>query len=464
MTSCIRRFALVLALALAGSASVSVLAGDLGTRFDSHDVVGDNQPAKPAAAVAGPELVDQIVAVVNDEAITQVELDQRTAALTEQLAKQNANGQLPDRAVLRRQVLERMITDRVLVQYGKENGMRVDDATVDRAIARIAEDNKASLDQFRHNIEGDGMSWSRFREDIRNEILFARLRDREVESHVSVSDAEVDAELREEAQRGAGEDELLISHVLVSVPEGATPDVVAKREARAAEALQHLQAGDAFPQVAASYSDASDALQGGSLGWRPVSRIPTVFANLIGEMKKGEISKVIRSGSGFHVFEVMDRRGGKSVEVVHQYHLREILVRADPNVGESEARLKLRALRARIEGGEDFSQLARLNSEDESRTKGGDIGWVGAGETFPAFEKAMIALKPGQVSDIVSTPMGLHIIQLVDQRDNDLTEERRRTAARQGVRARKVDEGFDEWVREQRDAAYVEYRGPERQL
>lgn len=458
---------LLLALCLICAAPLRAGAGDLGPRFDPKDLVGDASPAASAAtpaAAGAPRVVDQIVAVVNDEAITQVELDDRTAALADQLAKQNPNGQLPERAVLRRQVLERMITDRVLLQYGKENGLRVDDVTLDRAVQRIADENKLALAEFRRNLEHDGVTWSRFREDIRSEILFARLRDREVESHINVTDAEVEAELREEAQRGSGEEELLISHVLVAVPDQADPEETARREARAKEALAHLKAGETFAQVAATYSDAPDALQGGSLGWRSISRIPSVFASVAPGMKRGETSQVIRSGSGFHVFQVIDRRGSKTAEVVRQYHLREILVRIDASNGESEARARLRTLRARIDGGEEFAQIARLNSEDESRTRGGDIGWVAAGETFPAFEKAMVALAPGQVSDIVQTPLGLHLIQLVEQRDNDVGEERRRAAARQGVRARKVDEGFEDWVRQQRDSAYVEYRGGERQL
>jgi peptidyl-prolyl cis-trans isomerase SurA len=455
---------------------LSPAAGDLGARFDANDIVSEVAPREPAAAgtaavpaAAKARVIDQIVAVVNDEVITQVDLDERTDTLAQQLARQSASagqnaGQLPERGVLRRQVLERMITDRVLVQYGRESGMRVDDATLDRAVARIADDSKASLADFRKKLLSEGVSWARFREEIRNEILFARLRDREVDSKLTVSDGEVDAELREAASRGANEDELMISHVLIAVPEQADPEQTLRREARARAALERLQAGDSFAQVAATYSDAPDALQGGSLGWRTVSRIPSVFANVAPGMKKGELSAIIRSGSGFHIFQVTDRRGTKTPEVVRQYHLKEILIRVDPNNSESEARARLQALRARIEGGEDFQQIARLNSEDESRAKGGDIGWVSTGETFPAFEKAMLALKPGQTSDIIQTPLGLHLVQLVETRENDVGEERRRASARQGVRARKVDEAFDDWVRQQRDGAYVEYRNGERQL
>ena len=468
---CIPR-TLLAACALLLAATCALAAGDLGSRFDAKDVVADDAPQAGAAAPltraalnvqAGKgRLLDQIVAVVNDEVITQVDLDERTDTLMQQLSRQG--GQAPERSVLRRQVLERMITDRVLVQFGRENGVRVDDTTLDRAIARIAEENKLSLARFRENLQGDGVQWSRFREEIRNEILVARLREREIESRLNVSDAEVDNQLREEAARGNSEDELLISHVLVAVPEQADPEQIARREARAREVLAKLQAGEKFSSVAASYSDAPDALQGGSLGWRTLSRIPTVFSATAPAMKKGDISPVIRSGSGFHIFSVVDRRGPEGGQVVRQYHLRELLVRIDANTSEPEARIKARALKARLDGGEDFFQIAKLNSEDENRIKGGDIGWVGAGETFPEFERVMKTLEPGKVSDIVQTPMGLHLVQLVESRDNDVAEERRRNAARQGVRARKVDEAFDDWVRQQRDGAYVEYRGGERPL
>lgn len=472
--SCLPALAGVLSLSFTVlvASAFPALAEDLGPRFDAKDVVSETAPhatapvsglGKTALVPKSARLIDQIVAVVNDEVITQVDLDERTDVLAQQLSKQQG-GQTPDRRVLRRQVLERMITDRVLVQYGKESGMRVDDGTLDRAIARIAEENKVSQVDFRSNLQRDGVSWPRFREEIRNEILFARLREREVESKLNVTDAEVDAQIREETQRGGTEDELLISHVLIAVPEQADPEQITRREARARGALERLKAGDTFAQVAASYSDAPDALQGGSLGWRSLSRIPTIFASLAPDMKKGELSKIIRSGSGFHIFQVMDRRGANNPLIVRQYHLREILVRADANTSEAEARLKLRGLKARIDSGEDFAQLAKLLSEDENRVRGGDIGWVAKGETFPAFEKVMLELAPGKTSDVVQTQLGFHLVELVETRDNDVGEERRRAAARQGVRARKADEAFDEWVRQQRDSAYVEYRGGEQQL
>jgi peptidyl-prolyl cis-trans isomerase SurA len=236
------------------------------------------------------------------------------------------------------------------------------------------------------------------------------------------------------------------------------PERVQRKEQRAREALARLQKGEPFAQVAAAYSDAQDALQGGSLGWRPLSRIPTIFASTAPQMKVGEISELLRSGNGFHIFAVMDRRGKSVAETVTQYHLREILMRLESNQPESEIRAKLSGVRARVMAGEDFSALAKLVSEDENRTKGGDIGWVAKGETFPEFDRVMVDLGPGQVSDIVKTQLGLHLVQVVEKRQTDLGEERRRVQAKQGVRARKVDEAFDEWVRQIRDSAFVDYR------
>jgi peptidyl-prolyl cis-trans isomerase SurA len=192
--------------------------------------------------------------------------------------------------------------------------------------------------------------------------------------------------------------------------------------------------------------------------------VPSIFSSLAQTMKPGEMSSILRAGNGFHIFQVQERRGATVSQIVKQYHLREILVRADTNVTENEARAKLAGLRARWQAGEDFQVLAKLNSEDENRNRGGDIGWVSQGESFPEFDKYMLSLKPGEVSEAIRTQMGLHLLQLVETRENEVGEERRRLAAKQGVRARKVDEGFDDWVRQQRDAAFVEYRNKDLQL
>jgi len=436
-----------------------IQAAELGPRFDEKDVVaGSNATSsKKVGAVKDTQpVLDKIVTVVNNEVITQVELDDRTDTLYKQFVQKS--GQTPDREALRKQVLERLITDKVLIQYGRETGLRIDDGMLDGAVSRIAEDYKLDVPNFRIKLQQEGIEWTKFREEIRKEILFARLRDREIDSKTVVTDAEVENQLRSEAAAGGNEEEILISHLLVSIPEQADPEQIARREARAKQAMDKLKAGQSFAQVAATFSDASDALQGGSLGWRPMSRVPSLFSGLAQSMKKGEVSSIIRAGNGFHIFQVEDRRGSKISQIVKQYHLREILVRLNATVTENDARAKLAGIRARWQAGEDFQLLAKLNSEDENRNKGGDIGWVSQGESFPEFDKIMTVLKPGEVSEAVRTQMGMHLLQLVELRENEVGEERRRLAAKQGVRVRKVDEAFEDWVRQQRDTAFVEYR------
>jgi len=439
--------------------AVIAQAGELGPRFDERDVVSNPNTSaiqQGSSTKATQPILDKIIAVVNNEVITQVELEDRTETLYNQFVRKSA--QTPDKDALRKQVLERLITDKVLTQYGRETGLRIDDGMLDGAVTRIAEDNKLDVAGFRNKLQQEGIEWSKFREEIRKEILYARLRDREIDSKTVVTDAEVDAQLRAEAAAGGNEEEFLISHILVSIPEQADPDQIARREARARQAMDKLKAGQSFNQVAATFSDASDALQGGSLGWRPMSRVPSLFSGLAQSMKPGEISSVIRAGNGFHIFQVLDRRGAKESQIVKQFHLREILIRLNATVTENDARAKLAGIRERWQAGEDFVLLAKLNSEDENRNKGGDIGWVSQGESFPEFDKIMVSLKPGEVSEPVRTQMGLHLLQMVETRENEVGEERRRLAAKQGVRARKVDEAFDDWVRQQRDAAFVEYR------
>jgi peptidyl-prolyl cis-trans isomerase SurA len=455
--TCFLRFLLIPCVVLSMAAASQ--ARELGPRFDERDVIAGSDaqtsPKNKSQKDTQP-LLDKIIAVVNNEVITRVELDDRTETLYKQFVQKS--GQTPDKEALRKQVLERLITDKVLIQYGRESGLRIDDGMVDGAIGRIAEDNKLDLASFKTKLQQEGIEWSKFREEIRKEILYARLRDREIDSKMVVTDAEVDVQLRAESAAGGNEEELLLSHLLVSIPEQADPEQIARREARAKQAMDKLKAGQSFAQVAASFSDASDALQGGSLGWRPMSRIPSLFSSLAQGMKPGEISSIIRAGNGFHIFQVVERRGSKVSQIVKQYHLREILIRLTASVTENDARAKLAGLRARWQAGEDFQLLAKLNSEDENRSKGGDIGWVSQGESFPEFDKIMIALKPGEVSEAVRTQMGLHLLQLVEFRENEVGEERRRLAAKQGVRARKVDEAFDDWIRQQRDSAFVEYR------
>ncbi len=406
-------------------------------------------------------VVDRIVAVVNTSVITFSELNDRTNMIATQLTRQNIT--LPERHILMRQVLEKMIMDAVQLQYAKDAGIKVDDTQLDQAIGRIAEENKLPLAAFRVAVEKEGVTWSKFREEIRNEIILVHLREREVENRINVSDSEIDAQIQEEnARGGSAQDEFDLAHILISVPENASPERVAQRQKKIQEAFDKLNKGMEFAEVAATFSEAPDALKGGNLGWRPAARLPSLFANAASKLKPGEYSGILRSPNGFHIIKLINRRGSEAPAPITQYHVRQILVKLNPDAGPNDAYNKILGLSARLSGGEEFGRLATLSSEDESRNRGGDLGWISEGETLPQFEKVVKSLKPGETSAPFETPLGWHIVQVLEVRQADANLERRRLAARQGLRARKSDEAFDEWVRQLRDQAYVDIRFDER--
>ena len=404
--------------------------------------------------------VDRIVAVVNDEVITQNDLTERVGLVTKQLQRQG--GQLPASDVLSRQILERMINDLLQAQLAKETGIKVDDATLDRTIERIAQENNLSMTDFRSALERDGVKYPRFREDIRNEILLARLREREVENGIVVTDAEVDTEMARISREAQSDSEFNIAHVLVLVPPQATPDQIEQRRRKAMLALSELRRGQNFAQVAATYSDAPDATQGGALGWRPSARLPALFLETLEKLNPGDVSDILRSPNGFHIVKLVEKRGKTAASGVQQTHVRHILLRAREGLSSSEARQRLAALRERIVGGADFAEMAKQQSEDSSAAKGGDLGWVAPGDTVPEFEKVMNALRDKEVSQPTQTPFGWHLVQVLERRSDELSDDRKKAAARQAIRARKADEAFQDWLRQSRDRAFVENRYDER--
>lgn len=404
-------------------------------------------------------VLDRIAAVVNDEVITRNELEERLRFAMRQLREQGTPP--PPRETLEKQLLERMVSDRVQLQFAKETGLRVDDVELDRAIGRIAQDNKLSPQQLRQVLQKDGIPFNKFREDIRSEIIMTRLREREVDTKIVVTESEIDNFLALQ-QRADVEDDYNVSHILVVVPENASPEQIQTRRARAEEAYAQLKKGADFRQVAAAFSDAPDALQGGNMGWRQSSRLPTIFTEALKPLRGGELSPILRSANGFHILRLNDRRGGGAPVIVQQTHARHILLKTNELVSENEARSRLLALKERLDNKADFTALARAHSEDASATKGGDLGWLLPGDTVPEFERAMNLLKPGEVSPPVQTPFGWHLIQVLERRSEDMSKERQRLAARQALRARKSDEAYQEWVRQLRDRAYIEFRSEER--
>jgi peptidyl-prolyl cis-trans isomerase SurA len=413
--------------------------------------------SSPVSAAPADEVtqIDRIVAVVDKDVITYSELRDRIQIVLSQLEKQG--NQRPPQDVLEKQVLERLISDRLQLQLAAQTGLRVDDSQLDRTMERIAEQNKLSVGEFRTALESEGINYRKFREDMRNEIILARLREREVDNRVSVTEAEIDNLLTSQASRNEIRDEFDLSHILIRTPEESAPEELQKLRAKADEAMKRLQDGEDFGQVSARFSDAPNALEGGKLGWKNDTQIPKLFVDALKNMQAGQVT-LVRSPNGFHILKLNNRRGAASPMLVQQTNVRHILIKPSEIVSDADAQHRLEDLKERIENGGNFAELARQYSEDGTAAKGGELGWVNPGDTVPDFEKAMNELQPGQVSAPVRSPFGWHLIQVLERRNQDMSKEAARLKARQEIRTRKADEAYQDWLRELRDRAYVEYR------
>lgn len=432
-----------------------------GAWAQKQDAAG--QSVSAAEARPSVRVVDTIAAVVNNEVITTQELEERMRLIERRMREQGAA--MPPRDQLQRQLLERMIVDKAQVQLAKEIGIRVDDILLDRALTRIAEQNNLSLQEFRNQLEREGTPFNRFREEVRNDIIRQRLREREVDNKLQISESEVDSFLSATSGAAQGaERELNLAQILIRIPENASAEQIAQRRQRAEEAVQQLQSGAEFAKVAAAYSDAGDALKGGEMGWRSEDRIPQLFLDAMAERKPGELA-VAKSANGFHILKLLGRRtaalgkNAAALPAVQQTHARHILIKVNQVVSSAEARRKLIELKERLDNkAAKFEDLAKLYSNDLSASRGGDLGWIYPGDTVPEFERAMNTLEPGQVSDPIESPFGWHLIQVVERKTDDVSQERQRLAARQALRERKLEEATEEWLRQLRDRAYVEYR------
>jgi len=407
----------------------------------------------PAHAAVQP--LDHIVAIVNDEVITRQELARRYQEVAQNLSRQNTP--LPPREVLEKQLLERMITELALQQHARSTGIRVDPTQVERALQRIATQNKLDMAGLAAALEKEGQSLDGMRKTLRNEFLVTRARERDVDNRISVSDAEIEGYLQTQVQQGV-ETEYNFAHILITVPENASPEQIQARRARAEDVLAQLARGADFAQLSASHSDAPNAMQGGAFGWRASGKMPALFADALKPLQPGQISPLLRSSNGFHILKLSDKRGLDATLSVTQTHARHILIKTNELTSEADARNRLLQLKERIDNGVKFDELARLHSEDASASKGGDLGWINPGDTVPDFEKAMDALQPGQVSAPIQSPFGWHLIQVLERRNQDVTQERQKLLARQAIRERKAEEAFQDWVRQIRDSAYVELR------
>ena len=413
-----------------------------------------------AAQSRQPITIDRVIAIANDEAITHYELRDRIVTVERQLRGRGTP--LPPRDVLEKQLLDRVIIDRLQLQLARETGLRISDSELDIALRRIADSNRISLAEFRAALERDRVEWRRFREEIRDEITIARLREREVENKIVISDGEIDNYLANPEQLNASA-LVTLGHIIIRVPEQADSGKLMQLRRRAEEALARLKAGHDFGQIAASYSEAADAMSGGLLEPRPADRLPTLYAEAVASLKPGELSGILRSPAGFHIVKLNDRKGGSVVGgTIRQTRARHILIKVNELVSADEAQRKTVALKERIDNGANFADLARLHSNDLSAAKGGELGWMYQGDTVPEFERVMDSLTIGEVSKPVQSPFGWHVIQVLERKNAEAGDERKRLMARQALRERKLDEAYEDWLRQLRDRAYVEYRLEER--
>ena len=408
-----------------------------------------------ASPVRQGKPIDAVAVVVNNDVITQNELRDKLRATEAQLKAQGTP--LPAHDVLEKQMLERMISDMLQLQFAAESGIRVDDSQLDAALSRIAEQNKfAGLTEFRARLSKDGIDFDQYREEIRNEMIFTRVREREIESKLTISDGEVDAYLANQAKMGNNKEEFHLAHILVVVPEQASADKIKASLERADLAYKQLQGGADFAQVAAGTSDAKDALKGGDLGWRAADRLPPAFMEILNKLKPGENTEVMRSTSGFHILKLIAKRSANAPVVITQTHARHILIKTSEIVPEAEAKKRIMEIKQRIEAGADFAEQAKRYSEDGSAQQGGDLDWLSPGQTVGGFEEAMNKLKPGQIG-VAQTQFGWHLIQVLERRDTDVSEQQKRQQARSAIGTFKSDELYQDWLRQLRDRAFIEY-------
>lgn len=413
--------------------------------------------AQTHAAKPVVQEINHIVAVANDDVITYTELEKRMHMVKQQLQRRQAK--LPPDDVLRKQILEQLIMERLQLQVAAQVGIRVDDESINQVVSNIARENNLTLEQFRQVLVREGYNFADFRDNIRKDITISQLRKRRVENRVTVTEQEVDNYLISMASQRGSNDEFHLGHILITVPEAASPEQIQAAKQRAESILGRLRLGADFDQTAIAESGGQRALEGGDLGWRKAGQMPTLFAESVINMQVGEISDLIRSPSGFHIIKLLDRRTSEQRHTVQQTLARHILIRPNEVVSNEEARQRLTRLYERILAGADFGQLARASSDDTaSAVEGGSLGWVNPGVMVPEFEEQMNKLQPGQISPPFESQFGWHIVQVMARRQHDDTRQFERMQARQLIGKRKTEDAVENWLREIRSEAYVEYR------
>lgn len=416
--------------------------------------------ANPWPRAAFADGVDRIVAVVEDDVILESELQKKIAMIQEGLSRSGTTP--PSGIILARQVLDRLILEKIQIHLAEKSGFRVDDETLRQAVQQIAQKNNLTPEELRASLRAEGIEYPDFLEQIRGELAQQRLRTNQVNSQIKISDREIQHWLESRGKGSANPNtEYLVGHILIATPQAAPPAAVQDAREKAEKLIAELRKGLDFKQASLSSSDAAEALKGGDLGWRKQSELPSLFADMAPKMKKGDIEGPIRSPSGFHIIKLLDQRGG-NVELVTKTHVRHILLKPNELMTNDDARNKLASIRARIEAGDDFGDLARGNSDDKgSAVKGGDLGFVAPGALVPEFEEAMNNLQPKQLSQPVQSQFGWHLIQVLERQESDDTAELLKKQAQDEIFKRKVEEETELWLRRIRDEAYVEIRVPE---
>jgi peptidyl-prolyl cis-trans isomerase SurA len=414
--------------------------------------------AAPRVSPGGQRAAEYIVALVNSEPITNTEVQNRV----ERILSENAEARRAPIAEVSRLVLERLIAERAQLQLAKETGIKVDDVTLDQAEETVARQNQIGVAELRRRVVTEGISPAEFRADLRNQLLLTRLREREVNARVKISDSDVDQFIQEQRSGNAASSEINLAQVLVAVPEDASPTQVAALEEKAQAVARRARAGEDFAALARDNSDSPDRLGGGALGLRSAQRYPQPFVDATQAVPVGGIAGPIRSGAGFHVLKVLAKgQAGVAEGTIAQTRVRHILLRTDAQRSTAQAVAQLTDFKRRLQGGTaDFAGLARDNSQDGSAKDGGDLGWTRAGQFVPEFEEVVQRLAPGQVSDPVVSRFGVHLIEVVGRREAKLSQAEQREAARAVLREKKMDEAFDTWAQEVRAKAYVEFRQP----
>ena len=401
-------------------------------------------------------LLDRVAAVVNEGVVLKSELDEQVDMVTQRLVKQKT--QLPPANVLRQQILERLVIQEVQLQRAERGGIKVPDEVLNDSLKDVAQRNGMTLDQLPRALEAQGINYAAYRDSIRKEMTIQMLRQRDVLARIIVTPREIDQYLEKEQQSGENR-EYNVSHILMSLPEAASPGQLEEVQARAADIVQRARGGEDFAQLAVSYSNSQTALEGGQLGWRKSAQLPTFIAELVTGMQTGQVSDPVRTPSGFHIIRLNDQRGAEEQVMVNQTHVRHILMRTNELQDDETVRQKLSALRARILAGEDFAGLAATTSEDTaSAAEGGDLGWQGPKTFTPEFERAINGLQENEISEPFQTQYGWHIAQLLGRRVHDNTDEVRRQRAFTALREGKADEETELWLRRLRDEAFIEYK------